>query len=70
MTIGAIARSHAAAEGQENEDFICLRNERDRLQDELKDVSFIFSLGRRYRGGWEWKGNGEDKANGKIGVER
>ncbi len=42
MTIGAIARSHAAAEGEENEDFICLRDERDRLQDELKDVSSIF----------------------------
>jgi uncharacterized pyridoxal phosphate-containing UPF0001 family protein len=35
MTIGAIARSKAAKEGEENEDFIALRGERDRLEGEL-----------------------------------
>ena len=35
MTIGAIARSKAAKEGEENEDFISLREERDRLEKEL-----------------------------------
>ncbi|KAH8766384.1 hypothetical protein F5882DRAFT_12728 [Hyaloscypha sp. PMI_1271] len=37
MTIGAIARSKAAKEGEENEDFITLRGERDRLEGELGD---------------------------------
>jgi PLP dependent protein len=37
MTIGAIARSKAAKEGGENEDFIALRGERDRLEGELGD---------------------------------
>jgi uncharacterized pyridoxal phosphate-containing UPF0001 family protein len=37
MTIGAIARSKAAKEGEENEDFIALREERDRLKGELGD---------------------------------
>jgi len=37
MTIGAIARSKAAKEGEENEDFITLREERDRLEGELGD---------------------------------
>lgn len=36
MTIGAIARSKAAKEGEENEDFKVLLEERDRLQEELK----------------------------------
>ncbi|KAF8855635.1 hypothetical protein BDZ45DRAFT_715658 [Acephala macrosclerotiorum] len=36
MTIGAIARSQAAKEGEENEDFRCLVEERNRLQEELK----------------------------------
>lgn len=35
MTIGAIARSKAAADGEENADFITLREERDRLEKEL-----------------------------------
>ncbi|PMD45994.1 hypothetical protein L207DRAFT_506976 [Hyaloscypha variabilis F] len=35
MTIGAIARSKAVKEGEENEDFISLREERDRLEKEL-----------------------------------
>ena len=35
MTIGAIARSKAAGEGEENEDFNCLKEERDRLEKEL-----------------------------------
>lgn len=35
MTIGAIARSKAVKEGEENEDFIALREERDRLEKEL-----------------------------------
>lgn len=35
MTIGAIARSKEAAEGEENEDFKVLVEERDRLEEEL-----------------------------------
>lgn len=35
MTIGAIARSKATGEGEENEDFQCLKEERDRLEKEL-----------------------------------
>lgn len=35
MTIGAIARSKATGEGSENEDFIALRDERDRVLKEL-----------------------------------
>ncbi|KAE8443135.1 hypothetical protein EG329_002304 [Mollisiaceae sp. DMI_Dod_QoI] len=37
MTIGAIARSQAVKEGEENDDFKCLMGERDRLQEELKE---------------------------------
>jgi uncharacterized pyridoxal phosphate-containing UPF0001 family protein len=36
MTIGAIARSKATGEGEENEDFVTLREERDRLERELE----------------------------------
>jgi pyridoxal phosphate enzyme (YggS family) len=36
MTIGAIARSKATGEGEENEDFVVLREERDRLEKELE----------------------------------
>ncbi|KAI0018236.1 hypothetical protein F4780DRAFT_751899 [Xylariomycetidae sp. FL0641] len=35
MTIGAIARSVATGEGQENEDFVCLREQRDLVAREL-----------------------------------
>jgi len=35
MTIGAIARSKGVKEGEENEDFKCLKGERDRLEKEL-----------------------------------
>jgi len=35
MTIGAIARSKATGEGAENEDFKCLREEKERLEKEL-----------------------------------
>ncbi|KAN0106707.1 hypothetical protein V8E51_009583 [Hyaloscypha variabilis] len=38
MTIGAIARSKAVKEGEENEDFISLREERDRLEKELREL--------------------------------
>jgi uncharacterized pyridoxal phosphate-containing UPF0001 family protein len=37
MTIGAIARSKEMAEGEENEDFQILKDERDRLEQELKE---------------------------------
>jgi pyridoxal phosphate enzyme (YggS family) len=37
MTIGAIARSKATGEGEENEDFKILREERDWLEEELGD---------------------------------
>jgi len=36
MTIGAIARSKATGEGEENEDFKVLRGERDRLEKEFE----------------------------------
>jgi uncharacterized pyridoxal phosphate-containing UPF0001 family protein len=36
MTIGAIARSKATGVGEENEDFVLLREERDRLEKELE----------------------------------
>jgi PLP dependent protein len=36
MTIGAIARSKATGEGEENEDFKMLRGERDRLEKEFE----------------------------------
>lgn len=35
MTIGAIARSRETKAGRENEDFVALREERDRLQEEF-----------------------------------
>jgi uncharacterized pyridoxal phosphate-containing UPF0001 family protein len=37
MTIGAIARSKGVKEGEENEDFVSLRKERDRLEKELAE---------------------------------
>jgi uncharacterized pyridoxal phosphate-containing UPF0001 family protein len=49
MTIGAIARSQAVKEGEENEDFKCLKEERDRLEkelgDELKGKDLELSMG-------------------------
>jgi PLP dependent protein len=44
MTIGAIARSKATGEGEENEDFRVLRGERDRLQEEC-GVELELSMG-------------------------
>lgn len=44
MTIGAIARSKATGEGKENEDFVCLREERDRLENAL-GVELELSMG-------------------------
>ncbi len=44
MTIGAIARSKETGEGKENEDFACLREERDRLEKEL-GVKLELSMG-------------------------
>ncbi|KAF2761183.1 hypothetical protein EJ05DRAFT_255632 [Pseudovirgaria hyperparasitica] len=35
MTIGAIARSQSAKDGEENADFVCLRETRDRVAQEL-----------------------------------
>jgi len=49
MTIGAIARSKGVKEGEENEDFQRLRDERDRLEkelgDELKGKKLELSMG-------------------------
>lgn len=36
MTIGAIARSKETAAGNENEDFVLLKQEKERLEGELK----------------------------------
>jgi PLP dependent protein len=44
MTIGAIARSKDTGEGKENEDFVCLKEERDRLEKEL-GVQLELSMG-------------------------
>jgi len=44
MTIGAIARSKETGKGEENEDFVCLRRERDRLEAEL-GVELELSMG-------------------------
>ena len=38
MTIGAIARSKAAKSGKENEDFVALRGEKERLEKELEGL--------------------------------
>ena len=48
MTIGAIARSKATGEGEENEDFRVLKDERDRLVEELG-----LGRGREGEGGLE-----------------
>ncbi|KAH7412402.1 hypothetical protein BKA64DRAFT_658800 [Cadophora sp. MPI-SDFR-AT-0126] len=54
MTIGAIARSKAAGEGEENEDFITLKEERDRLERELiKEGLLSVGLGEGGEGGLE-----------------
>ena len=45
MTIGAIARSKATAPGHENEDFLCLRDTRDRVVSELGLDSLELSMG-------------------------
>lgn len=47
MTIGAIARSQGVAEGKENEDFITLRDVRDRVAGELelKETDLELSMG-------------------------
>ena len=44
MTIGAIARSKETGEGKENEDFVCLKQEKDRLEGEL-GVELELSMG-------------------------
>ncbi|EKD14791.1 alanine racemase family protein (ISS) [Drepanopeziza brunnea f. sp. 'multigermtubi' MB_m1] len=44
MTIGAIARSKAVKEGEENADFVTLREERDRLQRELEEGAWNGTL--------------------------
>lgn len=46
MTIGAIARSvESTEEGAENEDFLCLRRERDRVQELLGGEALELSMG-------------------------
>jgi len=46
MTIGAIARSvESTDEGAENEDFLCLRQERDRVQELLGGEALELSMG-------------------------
>lgn len=44
MTIGAIARSKATGEGEENEDFKILKEEKERLQKEF-GVQLELSMG-------------------------
>jgi uncharacterized pyridoxal phosphate-containing UPF0001 family protein len=45
MTIGAIARSKETGEGKENEDFVALKDERDRLGKELGLEELELSMG-------------------------
>lgn len=45
MTIGAIARSKATGTGEENEDFKCLREEKERLETELGLEGLELSMG-------------------------
>lgn len=45
MTIGAIASSYQAKAGEENPDFICLRESRDRLQQKLGLTGLKLSMG-------------------------
>lgn len=45
MTIGAIARSQATTAENENEDFLCLRETRDRIMQELRLDALELSMG-------------------------
>jgi uncharacterized pyridoxal phosphate-containing UPF0001 family protein len=47
MTIGAIARSQASGHGEENEDFVTLKKEKERVLEDLglKDVELELSMG-------------------------
>lgn len=45
MTIGAIARSKATGEGADNEDFQCLKEEKERLERELGVGGLELSMG-------------------------
>lgn len=56
MTIGAIARSKATGPGQENEDFLCLKETRDRVVKELdlqgaeQDLELSMGMSDDYEG--------------------
>jgi pyridoxal phosphate enzyme (YggS family) len=75
MTIGAIARSKGVKDGEENEDFINLRKERDRLEkeleDELKGRKLELSMGMSddFEGAIEM-GSGEVRVGSTIFGER
>ena len=45
MTIGAIARSQATKSGAENEDFVALKRERERVMGELGVEELELSMG-------------------------
>ncbi|KAK0125692.1 hypothetical protein ONS95_000305 [Cadophora gregata] len=69
MTIGSIARSQASGqgsgEGAENEDFVCLREERDRLERELVGEGLL-SVKRRGEGGAGAGAGGEGEGEGGL----
>lgn len=70
MTIGAIARSRATTAENENEDFVALRSERDRLEKEL-GVQLELSMGMSddFEGAIEL-GSGEVRVGSDIFGER
>ena len=53
MTIGAIARSEAAKEGEENEDFVRLKEVRDNVERELGLKTGELELSMGMSGDWE-----------------
>jgi len=70
MTIGAIARSKATGEGEENEDFKCLKEERDRLQKELGvELELSMGMSEDFEGAISM-GSGEVRVGSTIFGER
>jgi pyridoxal phosphate enzyme (YggS family) len=70
MTIGAIARSKETGEGKENEDFVCLKHERDRLEEELcVKLELSMGMSEDFEGAIKM-GSGEVRVGSTIFGER
>lgn len=70
MTIGAIARSKETGEGKENEDFVCLKDERDRLEKELGvELELSMGMSEDFEGAIKM-GSGEVRVGSTIFGER